>query len=99
MNIKLRTATPDDAKRCGTICYEAFTAITNQHNFPPDLPSAEVTIRLISKLIGDPRFTQSLPKSSTKSSAAILWMSGRRLQASVRSRSIRLCKIGELDAH
>src|SRR2546430_5555898 len=56
MNIKLRTATPDDAARCGTICYEAFTAITNQHNFPPDLPSAEVTIRLISKLIGDPRF-------------------------------------------
>src|SRR5207253_8794300 len=56
MNIKLRTATPDDAQRCGTICYEAFTAIANQHNFPPDLPSAEVTIGLLSKLIADPRF-------------------------------------------
>jgi hypothetical protein len=30
VNIKLRTATPDDAQRCGTICYEAFTAIANQ---------------------------------------------------------------------
>jgi hypothetical protein len=56
MNIKLRTATPDDAQRCGTICYEAFAAIANQHNFPPDLPSAEVTIGLLSKLIADPRF-------------------------------------------
>src|SRR5439155_1104438 len=56
MNIKLRTAIPDDAQRCGTICYEAFTAIANQHNFPPDLPSAEVTIGLLSKLIADPRF-------------------------------------------
>jgi len=56
MNIKLRPAKPDDAQRCGTICYEAFAAIANQHNFPPDLPSAEVTIGLISKLIANPRF-------------------------------------------
>jgi predicted N-acetyltransferase YhbS len=56
MDIKLRLATPDDAQRCGTICYEAFKAIANQHNFPPDLPSAEVTIGLVSKLIADPRF-------------------------------------------
>jgi hypothetical protein len=56
MNIKLRTATSDDAQRCGTICYEAFTAIAKQHNFPPDSPSAEVTIGLLSKLIVEPRF-------------------------------------------
>jgi predicted N-acetyltransferase YhbS len=56
MDIKLRAATPDDAQRCGTICYEAFKAIANQHNFPPDLPSAEVTIGLLSKLIANPRF-------------------------------------------
>jgi predicted N-acetyltransferase YhbS len=56
MEIKLRAATSDDAPRCGTICYEAFKAIANQHNFPPDLPSAEVTIGLLSKLIADPRF-------------------------------------------
>jgi predicted N-acetyltransferase YhbS len=56
MDIKLRASTPDDAQRCGTICYEAFKAIANQHNFPPDLPSAEVTIGLLSKLIANPRF-------------------------------------------
>src|SRR4030095_3717707 len=56
MNIKLTAATRDDAQRCGTICYEAFKAIANQHNFPPDVPSAEITIGLVSKLIADPRF-------------------------------------------
>ena len=56
MKIKLRPSTPDDALRCGTICYEAFTVIANQHNFPPDLPSTEVTVGLISKLIANPRF-------------------------------------------
>jgi len=56
MDIKLRPVTPDDAQRCGTICYEAFAAIANQHNFPPDLPSPEVTIGLVSKLIAAPRF-------------------------------------------
>jgi predicted N-acetyltransferase YhbS len=56
MDIKLRAPTADDTQRCGTICYEAFKAIANQHNFPTDLPSAEVTIGLLSKLIADPRF-------------------------------------------
>ena len=56
MNLKLRRAIPDDAQRCGTICYEAFAAIANYHNFPPDLPSTDITIGLISKLIADPRF-------------------------------------------
>jgi len=56
MDIKLRPATPDDSQRCSTICYEAFKAIANQHNFPPDLPSGEITIGLLSKLIADPRF-------------------------------------------
>jgi len=56
MNIKLRRATPHDAQRCGTICYEAFAAIAKEHNFPPDLPSTDVTIGVVSKLIADPRF-------------------------------------------
>jgi predicted N-acetyltransferase YhbS len=56
MDIKLRTATPDDAQRCGTICFEAFRAIANQHGFPPDVSSAEVTIGLLAKMIPDPRF-------------------------------------------
>src|SRR5690242_9813371 len=56
MNLKVRRATADDAQRCGTICYEAFAAIAKDHNFPPDLPSTDVTIGLVSKLIADRRF-------------------------------------------
>lgn len=40
--ITLRPATSDDLRECARICYEAFCAISEQHNFPPDFPSAEV---------------------------------------------------------
>jgi predicted N-acetyltransferase YhbS len=50
MNISLRAGKPDDANRCGVICYEAFTAIANQHNFPPDFPEAAVAVDLLSQL-------------------------------------------------
>lgn len=56
MEIKIRKATPDDAKSCGIICYEAFKAIANQHNFPPDFPSADIAVDLLSKLIRHPGF-------------------------------------------
>jgi N-acetylglutamate synthase-like GNAT family acetyltransferase len=36
------------------ICYEAFTAIAEQHRFPPDFPSAEVAIGLLSALLARP---------------------------------------------
>jgi GNAT superfamily N-acetyltransferase len=51
MEIKIRRATPDDAKSCGIICYEAFKAIANQHNFPPDFPSTEIAVGLLAKLL------------------------------------------------
>jgi GNAT superfamily N-acetyltransferase len=56
MEIEIRKATPDDAKSCGITCYEAFKAIANQHNFPPDFPSAEIAVGLLSKLIAHPGF-------------------------------------------
>ena len=51
MNMTLRTGNPDDAPKCGSICYEAFTAIANQHNFPPDLPDREAAVDLLSQLL------------------------------------------------
>jgi hypothetical protein len=51
MNITLRPSRPEDAQRGGLICYEAFKAIAEQHHFPPDFPSAEVTIGLLSSLL------------------------------------------------
>ncbi len=50
----LRAGRPDDATDCGRICYEAFKAISEQHNFPPDFPSAEVATGLMSMLMVHP---------------------------------------------
>jgi len=54
MNVRLRRGTADDAERCGTICYEAFTTIAEAHHFPPDFPSPDVTIGLLSRMEGIP---------------------------------------------
>ena len=51
MNVNLRVGKPDDATACGTICYEAFTAIADQHNFPHDFPHPEAAIGFLSELL------------------------------------------------
>ena len=56
MDLKLRPGTPEDAEPCGHICYEAFGALAKHHNFPPDLPTPEVAIGLLSMLLGHPGF-------------------------------------------
>jgi hypothetical protein len=40
----------------GRIVYDAFKNLAEQHNFPPDVPSAEVATGLASMLIGAPGF-------------------------------------------
>ena len=54
MNLTLRPGKPDDAKICGEICFHAFTTISRQHNFPPDLPSAEMATGFLSSLLARP---------------------------------------------
>ena len=44
MSLTLRPGRPEDATMCGTICYEAFKTIAEQHNFPTNYPSPEVAI-------------------------------------------------------
>ena len=56
MNLKLRRGTPADAERCGTICYEAFKAIAQRHDFPPDFPSPEIAIDVVKWLLSHPGF-------------------------------------------
>jgi GNAT superfamily N-acetyltransferase len=51
MNLQLRPASLEDAENCGLICFEAFKAIAEQHNFPPDFPSPEVAIGLLLSLL------------------------------------------------
>jgi GNAT superfamily N-acetyltransferase len=52
----LRPATTDDAAACGRVCYDAFCAINDEHRFPHDFPSAEVTAGLLRMLIEHPGF-------------------------------------------
>ncbi|PYK62736.1 MAG: GNAT family N-acetyltransferase [Verrucomicrobia bacterium] len=56
MNVTLRPGNAADAQRCGEICYNAFKAIAEQHNFPPDFPSPEVATGLLAGLLAHPGF-------------------------------------------
>jgi predicted N-acetyltransferase YhbS len=54
--IGIRRATPEDAEACGHICYDAFTTINRQHNFPPELPAPDAAIVVLSRLFSHPGF-------------------------------------------
>jgi predicted N-acetyltransferase YhbS len=56
MNMALRDATSADANACGRICYEAFKAIAEAHNFPPDFPNVEVAVGVLSAMLENPGF-------------------------------------------
>lgn len=52
--LNLRPGKTEDVEALGKICFEAFEAISKQHNFPPDFPSPAVAAGLISMLLGRP---------------------------------------------
>jgi predicted N-acetyltransferase YhbS len=56
MNVTLRPGTRADAKECGRIEYEAFKAVADQHNFPPNFPSVEVATERVTRLLAHPGF-------------------------------------------
>ena len=56
MDVKLREGKIDDAQACGTIAYEAFKTIAEEHNFPPDFPSPENAMAVLSFLLANPGF-------------------------------------------
>ena len=51
MNISFRPGKAADAEVVGAICYEAFKAIADQHNFPPDFPDRQTAVGLLSQLL------------------------------------------------
>ena len=51
MNINFRRGKPGDAEICASICYEAFKAIADQHNFPHDFSDRETALGLLSDLL------------------------------------------------
>jgi len=54
MNLTLRQGKPEDAQRCGAICYDAFKTIAEQHNFSPEVPSPAVATELLAVLLAHP---------------------------------------------
>ena len=56
MQIQIRPARPEDAAELGRICYQAFKTISEAHNFPPDIPSAETAAGILSMFISHPGF-------------------------------------------
>lgn len=54
--VRIRPAKPEDSAVCARICYEAFSRISRQHNFPCDFPNAEVAAAVISQLFSHPGF-------------------------------------------
>jgi predicted N-acetyltransferase YhbS len=63
MSIVIRPGTSADAATCGTICYEAFRAISTAHNFPPDFPSPEVASGVLAMLLAHPGFYSVVAES------------------------------------
>lgn len=55
-HVSIRRATPGDAEACGKICFEAFAGIARQHNFPPDLPSADSASSVMGRIFANPGF-------------------------------------------
>jgi predicted N-acetyltransferase YhbS len=51
MDVRIRAMSHEDIETCGRICYEAFKAIAESHNFPPDFPSPEAAAGLLSYLL------------------------------------------------
>lgn len=56
MSITLRAATLNDNTSCGSICFNAFNEIANQHNFPSEFPEVDNTLEGISSLIANEGF-------------------------------------------
>jgi len=56
MPLTLRPGRPEDATICGTICYDAFKAIAEQHNFPSNYPSPEVAAARMAERLTHPGF-------------------------------------------
>jgi len=74
MDMILRPGRLEDANACGMIVFEAFKSIVRQHNFPLDIPSAEIGIGLVTRMLSRPGFysliAEGLSPASTFSTNA-----------------------------
>ena len=66
MTVSIRRGRGSDAAEAGRICYEAFKAIAEEHNFPPDFPSGEIAAGLLSMLIGHEGWFEAVAETDGK---------------------------------
>ena len=52
--MSIRGATAADAEVCGKICYDAFTGLAAEHNFPSDFPAPIAAVQLVSWMFSHP---------------------------------------------
>jgi len=52
--VSIRRAVPEDAPRCGDICYEAFHRINADHGFACEIPGAEAARGLLTRMFSHP---------------------------------------------
>ncbi len=51
MQATFRPGIREDAQACGTVFYDAFKLIAEQHNFPVDFPQSETAVSLLTMLL------------------------------------------------
>jgi GNAT superfamily N-acetyltransferase len=55
--VLIRRARPEDAHLCGTICWEAFNTVADQHNAPREMPpDPQAAIDLLTMMFSHPGF-------------------------------------------
>jgi GNAT superfamily N-acetyltransferase len=63
-SVMLRAGRLDDALKCGTILYQAFRAIAEQHGFIADFPSAEFGAQMLTELLANPNIYAVVAETS-----------------------------------
>ena len=77
MSISIREARSEDIPSCGAVMYEAFKGIAEQHNFPPDFPSAEAAAGLLNMAMDDPGFDAAVAEDESANLVASIFVSKR----------------------
>ena len=55
-SLSVRRANAADAELCGRICFEAFSKVAAENNFPPDFPAPEIAKGILSMMFSHPAF-------------------------------------------
>ena len=66
MKLNMRRATREDAATLGSIVYEAFKKVAEEHNFPPDFPSVEHATGTVTALASNPGVYSVVAESEGK---------------------------------